>query len=220
MISPGPEDTYQSVGLEWAGFSNTPFRRYKSFTHEGGIATPLIVSWPSRIGAGIVKEQGHIIDLMPTFLELAGAQYPTEYNGNTIQPMAGRSLIPLFRGGTRPETVYVWEHEGNRAIRAGDWKLVNRLGEDWELFNMSTDRLEANNLAATMPERVVAMAALYDEWAARTGIVPATGGQTAIGVDEPTIYTRYPWAPTGYPWNVGGRGGGRGGGQGVPPAGQ
>jgi arylsulfatase len=220
-ISPGPEDTYQSVGLEWAGFSNTPFRRYKSFTHEGGIATPLIVSWPSKINPGIVREQGHIIDIMPTFLALAGAQYPTEYNGNAIQPMAGRSLIPLFQGGTRPETVYIWEHEGNEAIRAGDWKLVRRLGTEWELHNMNTDRLEAVDLADEMPERVASLVALYDSWAARTGILPARGGQTAIGVADPTIYSRYPWAPTGYPWDQGGRGGGGGqGGRGGGAGGQ
>jgi hypothetical protein len=133
--------------------------------------------------------------------------------------MAGRSLIPLFQGGTRPETVYIWEHEGNEAIRQGDWKLVRRLGTEWELHNMSTDRLEAVDLAEEMPERLAAMVALYDSWAARTGILPARGGQTAIGVADPTIYTRYPWAPTGYPWDQGGRGGG-GGGRGGGAAGQ
>ena len=199
-IRPGPEDTYQSVGLEWAGLSNTPFRRYKSFVHEGGIATPFIVSWPSRIEPGTVTEQGHIIDVMPTFLQLAGAEYPEEYDGNTLKPLEGRSLLPIFQGGTRPDTVYVWEHEGNRAIRSGDWKLVSRWPEDWELHNMSTDRLEAVDLADEMPERVAQMTALYDEWAERTGIRPFQGRQTAIGVDEPIIYTRYPWEPTGYPW--------------------
>jgi len=202
-ISPGPEDTYESVGLEWAGLANTPFRRYKSFVHEGGIATPFIVYWPSRIAPGIVGEQGHIIDIMPTLLQLAGAEYPQEYHGYAIQPMEGRSLLPLFQGGTRPDTVYVWEHEGNRAIRVGDWKLVSRLGDDWELHDMSRDRLEANDLAGQMPERVAAMAALYRQWAERTGIRAWSGTQTPIGVEDLTIYTRYPWNPSGYPWGPG-----------------
>jgi arylsulfatase len=160
----------------------------------------LIVSWPSRIAPGMVSAQGHIIDLMPTFLELAGADYPEAFAGNVLKPIEGRSLVPLLQGGTRPDTVYVWEHEGNRAIRSGNWKLVSRWPEDWELHDMSTDRLEAIDLAAAMPERVAQMADLYDQWAGRTGIRPFQGRQTEIGVADPTIYTRYPWAPTGYPW--------------------
>jgi len=199
-IPPGQEVTYQSVGLEWAGLSNTPFRRYKSFTHEGGIATPFIVSWPSRIQPGIVREQGHIIDLMPTFLELAAAEYPEEYEGNTLKPLAGRSLLPLFQGGTRPETVYVWEHEGNRAVRSGDWKLVSRLPQEWELYDMSVDRLETNDLSDEMPDRLAAMINLYEEWAERAEIRPFNGRQTPIGVEDPGIYVRYPWDPEGYPW--------------------
>ena len=199
-IHPGPEDTYQSLGLEWAGLANTPFRRYKSFVHEGGIATPFIISWASHIQPDIVTDQGHIIDLMPTFLALAGADYPDTFNGNTLKPLEGRSLLPIFQGGTRPDTVYVWEHEGNRAIRAGDWKLVSRWPQDWELHNMATDRLEAVDLAADMPDKVAQMNALYQQWAERTGINPFQGQQTPIGVENPSIYTRYPWDPSGYPW--------------------
>jgi arylsulfatase A-like enzyme len=180
-ISPGPEDTYTSLGLEWAAYANTPFRYYKSFVHEGGIATPLIVSWPSRIGADIVTEPGHIIDIMPTLLELAGAEYPQNFNGYSIQPLEGRSLVPLLEGETRPAPVYVWEHEGNRAIRDGDYKLVSRLGDDWELFDLSADRLEATDLAQAMPDRVDEMIALYEAEAERIGIRPWVGRQTAIG---------------------------------------
>jgi arylsulfatase len=180
-IMPGPEDTYTSLGLEWAAYANTPFRLFKSFVHEGGIATPLIVSWPSQIEAGIVDQPGHIIDIMPTLLELAGAEYPQEFNGNEIQPVEGRSLLPVFAGEARPDAVYIWEHEGNRAIRDGDYKLVATYGCDWELFDMRADRLEANNLAAAMPDKVAEMAARYEAEAARIGIQPWRGRQTAIG---------------------------------------
>jgi len=190
LIMPGPEDTYASYGLEWAGLSNTPFRRYKSFVHEGGIATPLIAWWPSRIRPAITHEQGHIIDLMPTFLELAQAAYPAEYKGNRIPPMEGRSLIPVLQGGTRPSTVYAWEHEGNRAVRQGDWKLVSRLGSRWELYDMKVDRLEAHDLASDLPERVAALSALYDSWAQRTGVKPWVGPQTPIGWDDNSKYRK------------------------------
>jgi arylsulfatase A-like enzyme len=180
-IFPGPEDTYTSVGIEWATYSNTPFRYYKSFVHEGGIATPLIVSWPGHIESGISHEPGHIIDIMPTLLELAGAEYPETFNDNEIQPAEGRSLLPLLAGDTRAAPLYVWEHEGNRAIRAGDFKLVSRFGEDWELFDMRADRLEANDLSGAMPEKVAEMAEQYDAEAARIGIQPWRGPQTAIG---------------------------------------
>src|SRR6185295_12975525 len=132
-LMPGPEETYSSYGLEWAGYSNTPFRRYKSFVHEGGISTPLIVWWPGRIAPALTREPGHVIDLMPTLLEIAGASYPAEYKGRAIHPVEGRSLTPVLQGGTRPTAVYGWEHEGNRAIRDGDWKLVSRFGYGWEL---------------------------------------------------------------------------------------
>jgi arylsulfatase len=179
------------VGLEWAAYSNTPFRRFKSFVHEGGIATPLIAWWPGHIGKGIVREPGHIIDIMPTLLDFAGGSYPEEFNGHQIKPMEGRSLLPLFQGGTRPPAVYVWEHEGNRAIRDGDYKLVNRFGSDWELFDMRVDRMEANDLAARMPAKVQEMSALYDREAARIGIKPWAGAQTEIGwPDDPVRWSR------------------------------
>jgi arylsulfatase len=184
-INPGPESTYASYGLEWAGLSNAPFRRYKSFVHEGGIATPLIVSWPSRIAAGMTQEHGHIIDLMPTFLGLAGATYPTQYEGRTILPLEGRSLIPVLQGGARSPIVYGWEHEGNRAVRYGDWKLVSRYPQSWELYNMVDDRLETQDLAKAMPEKVTAMAAQYDAWAKRVGVKSWFGAQTPIGWKDP-----------------------------------
>jgi arylsulfatase len=128
---------------------------------------------------------------MPTLLELAGGTYPEEFNGHPIKPLEGRSLLPLLRGATRPQSIYVWEHEGNRAIREGDYKLVNRFGSDWELFDMHVDRLEADDLAARMPEKVRQMAALYQREAARIGIVPWSGAQTEIGwPDDPVRWSR------------------------------
>jgi arylsulfatase A-like enzyme len=183
-VLPGPEDTYASYGVEWAGYSNTPFRLYKSFVHEGGISTPFIVWWPSRIKAAITYEPGHIIDLMPTLLELAQGSYPTEHKGNRILPMEGRSLIPVLEGDTRPATTYVWEHEGNRAIRQGEWKLVSRLPGAWELYNLKTDRAETRDLSKTMPEKVADLSAMYEKEAGRTGIKPFRGRQTPIGRDD------------------------------------
>jgi len=189
-VMPGPEDTYASYGLEWAGLSNTPFRRYKSFVHEGGIATPLIVWWPSRIRPAITHEQGHIIDLMPTLLELGHATYPAEYHGNRILPAEGRSLVPVLEGGTRPVAMYAWEHEGNRAIRQGDWKLVSQLPSHWDLYDMKADRLETHDLASEFPEKVAALAALYDSWAQRTGVKRWVGPQTPIGWDDNSKYKK------------------------------
>jgi arylsulfatase A-like enzyme len=180
-IIPGPEDTYASYGLEWAGLSNTPFRRFKSFVHEGGIATPLIAWWPGHIAPGMTPEIGHVIDVMPTLLELAKGAYPAQYKGNQIVPLEGHSLVPVLQGGTRPEAVFVWEHEGNRALRLGDWKLVSRLPQAWELYDMKKDRIETHDLARNMPDKVAELAALYQKEALRTGIKPWIGAQTPIG---------------------------------------
>jgi arylsulfatase len=189
-IMPGPEDTHTSYGLEWAGLSNTPLRRFKSFVHEGGISTPMIVWWPSRIRPAITNEIGHIIDLMPTLVDLAKTTYPAEYKGNRVLPVEGRSLLPVLEGGTRPETVYVWEHEGNRALRAGDWKLVSRLPGGWELYDIKKDRTETHDLAKEKPEKVAELERLYHTWAQRTGIKNWVGPQTPIGREDNSIYKR------------------------------
>jgi len=180
----GPENTWQSYGEAWANVSNTPFRLYKHWIHEGGIATPLIAYWPDVVcGGGTVShEPGHVVDIMATCLDAAGADYPEKYNGNALLPLEGKSLVPLLRGGKRqPHDALYWEHEGNRAVRAGKWKLVSRRptpwkfpGEKpgpWELYDMETDRTEMNNLAEKYPDRAKEMAALYDAWAARSGVL-------------------------------------------------
>src|SRR6185295_9837853 len=128
-VMPGPADTYIAYGKNWANVSNTPFREYKHWVHEGGIATPLIVQWPAGIPAnrqGAIESQpGHVIDIMATCVDLAEAKYPKKLNGNEIKPMEGVSLKPSFVGQSlnRKNPIF-WEHESNRAVRDGKWKLV------------------------------------------------------------------------------------------------
>jgi arylsulfatase len=187
-VPPGPADSFLSYGLPWANASNTPFRLYKHWVHEGGIATPLIARWPARIrqGGTLTPQVGHLVDLMATCCDVAGAAYPKTYNGKEIIPLEGRSLAPIFDGRERPphETI-CWEHEGNRAIRQGKWKLVSRHPGGWELYDMEADRTELANLAAKEPQRVQQMIAAYDAWAARCGVVPwdnfSKGGGKAGG---------------------------------------
>jgi hypothetical protein len=158
---PGPDDTYQSYGLPWAGASNTPFRRYKHWTHEGGIASPLIAHWPSGIaGRGKTTHQpGHLIDVMATCLDLSGTAYPTTRNGRAILPFEGETLRPILEGGERPEHhALFWEHEGNRAVRQGKRKLVSRYPGPWELYDLDADRTELHDLAKQEDRLVDAIA--------------------------------------------------------------
>ena len=174
-VMPGGPDTYVAYGQAWANVSNTPFREYKHWVHEGGIATPLIAHWPKGIRRrGQIEHQpGQVIDIMATCVELAGAHYPTEHGGNRILPLEGVSLAPAFTGDPiRREALY-WEHEGNRAIRIGKWKLVARgPAGPWELYDMQRDRTELHDLAARQLRRVAEMAAKWEAWARRTGVLP------------------------------------------------
>lgn len=168
-VTPGDETTFQSYGPGWANASNAPFRLYKHWVHEGGISTPLIASWRGggvRRGA-VTHEYGHVSDIMASCLEAAGAAYPAA----PVTPLEGHSLLPLMRGGTRPAPTLGWEHEGNRALRQGKWKLVSRHKQPWELFDMEADRTEQRDLAAADPERVRAMAQAWAEWAGRCGVL-------------------------------------------------
>jgi arylsulfatase A-like enzyme len=174
-LPPGGVDSYMSYGQSWANASNTPFRRYKHWVHEGGIATPFIAYWPGVIeGKGqITHEVGHIVDVMATCVDVAGVGYPQTYGGRPLTPLEGRNLLPVFAGGRRRghETLY-WEHVGNRAVRQGKWKLVAAQGQPWELYDLEADRTELNNLADTHPDKVKELEALYESWAKRCGVLP------------------------------------------------
>ncbi|HSW47247.1 MAG TPA: arylsulfatase [Phycisphaerae bacterium] len=171
----GDKESFLSYGLPWANASNTPFRLYKHWVHEGGIATPLVACWPKviREKGTITSQVGHVIDLMATCVDVAGAKYPETVNGRPIVPLEGRSLLPILRGEQRAgHDAIFWEHEGNRAVRQSRWKLVSRYPGKWELYDLEADRTELHDLTADHPERVKAMSALYDGWAKRAGVVP------------------------------------------------
>ncbi|GIU88879.1 MAG: sulfatase [Acidimicrobiia bacterium] len=171
---PGGPDSFMSYGLPWATVSNTPFRRHKRWVHEGGIATPLVACWPGVIPAGHVShDPAHVIDLVPTFLELAGVAAPRDRDGVPAREIEGESLVRVLRGlPSDASRVLAWEHEGNRAVRAGDLKLVSVHGRPWELYRMDLDRTETNDLADRYPRDVRRLEALHDDWALRTGVIP------------------------------------------------
>jgi arylsulfatase len=174
-VMAGPEDVWQSYGIAWANVSDTPFVLYKHHAHEGGISTPFIAHWPAGIKTPGARTDhvGHIIDIMATFADIAGAKHPATYQGRQVQPLEGRSLVPVFQDQARPrDTPLFWEHEGNRAVRLGDWKLVAQNRKQWELYNIKTDRTEQDNLAATNRKKVRELSALYEDWARRCGVVP------------------------------------------------
>lgn len=168
----GAVGSFNSYGLPWANASNTPFRTFKHWVHEGGIASPLIAHWPARVKPGtITQEVGHVIDLAPTTLDLAGAAYPREFNGKPITPVEGVTLLPALEGGRLKDRPVFWEHEGNRAVRVGNWKLVARHNQPWELYDVAKDRSELTDLATENAGKTKELAALWDEWARRAGVV-------------------------------------------------
>ena len=167
---PGDADSNVFCGKCWATLSNTPFRRYKHFNHEGGIASPLIVHWPAGIKVrGELRHQPcHLIDIMTTLADVSGAEYPETQGVHAIQPAEGVSLLSAFANASLPERPLFWEHEGNAAVRLGDWKLV-RLGKKgkWELYDLAHDRTELQDLSEAHPERASELKQLWQEWARR-----------------------------------------------------
>lgn len=170
----GTRDSHKCLEVGWANAANTPFREHKMWDHEGGISTPLIVSWPVGITARgqFTREPGHVIDLLPTFLELAGAKYSERFKDRALTPLPGKSLLPALQGKPLGERTLAWEHEGNRAVRVGDWKLVATFRGPWELYDLSRDRAELKNLAAQQPTKVKELATAWQTWADKVGVVP------------------------------------------------
>ncbi|MGB3585061.1 MAG: sulfatase/phosphatase domain-containing protein, partial [Tunicatimonas sp.] len=154
--------------------SNVPFRLYKSWVHEGGIATPFVVHYPRQIKQRRIDRQvGHVVDLMATCTDLAQTEYPRQYQNQSIKPTEGISLVPIIRGDSiqRSQPLF-WEHMGNRAIRNGNWKLAAPgPTKKWELYNMAEDRSETQNLASQYPERVEELSQMWQNWADRVGVV-------------------------------------------------
>ncbi len=162
-------------GESWAFLQNTPFRRYKHFNHEGGIATPLIAHWPQGITAKneLRPQPAHVIDIMATCLAAAGTPAPTGRQGKPLLPPEGRSLLPAFAGQPLSRDALFWEHEGNAAVRGGDWKLVRQGREGaWELYDLAKDRTEQTDLAAIQPDQVKTLAAQWEAWAVRANVKP------------------------------------------------
>ncbi len=165
----GSEKTFLGIGPGWAAVANAPFRLYKSWNHEGGISTPFIISWPAGIKAKneLRTNPGHLIDIVPTVLELTGGRQPEMVDGLKVPPLQGKSLVPVFtKDSSVTRDCLWWNHDGNRAIRVGDWKLVADHKKPWELYDLSTDRSETRNLAADFPEKA---AELEKVWLKQAG---------------------------------------------------
>ncbi|QHI68548.1 sulfatase-like hydrolase/transferase [Tichowtungia aerotolerans] len=193
----GTPESYQGCFMPWAHVQNTPFRMYKHWVHEGGISTPCIINWPAgmdeSVKGALDRTPGHVVDVMATCLDAAGAELPDvferEGRAYRIQPPEGESLLPLLNGGALPERALFFEHEGNRAVRDGDWKLVSRYEKDvqlyshygypaapraaeWELYNLKNDRTETTDLAAACPEIASRLAKKYQAWTVQSGARP------------------------------------------------
>ncbi|MDZ4286660.1 MAG: arylsulfatase [Prosthecobacter sp.] len=169
-IQPGPADNFVTAGPAWANVANAPFREHKQSNHEGGIASPLIAWWPGVIAkaGGITSELAHITDITATCLDAAAEPYPSEFNDRHVTPIAGKSLLPILKSATREaHRSLCWATSGAKAVRIGSWKLVALRGKPWELYDLSTDRTEMNDLAKQQPERVAEMAKVFEDWHAQ-----------------------------------------------------
>lgn len=165
--------THASAGLEWANTSNTPFRKHKISTFEGGTRTPFIVHWPAGIAAKnqLRRQPGHVIDIMPTILAATGATYPEEHKGTLVKPPEGMNLIPVFREDSVTPRDLFWEHQGNKAARRGDWKAVRSDKMQWQLYDFSQDPTETKDISEQQPERLATLKALWHTWSERCNVL-------------------------------------------------
>jgi arylsulfatase len=176
-LKPGGDDTYLGYGKPWANASNTPFRMYKHWVHEGGIATPLIVHWPEGIKSRneFRNQPGHLIDILATCIDVAGATYPETFNNHKVIPLEGIRLTPAFENQDLQSRAIYWEHEGNKAVRLGKYKLVSRYEQDseynWELYDLELDRSETINLIGEMPDKAEEMVILWKDWAKKASVL-------------------------------------------------
>lgn len=173
---PTMADSNWFCGESWAYVQNTPFRLYKHYNHEGGIASPLVVHWPAGITAKneLRSQPSHLIDIMATCVDVGGAEYPKQHNGHSITPLEGRSLRPAFDNKSINRDALYWEHEGNAAVRVGDMKLVRQKAKGpWELYDLKSDRTEQHNLAEQQPGQVHALSEKWNAWAKRAFVTPS-----------------------------------------------
>jgi arylsulfatase len=173
---PTMADSNWFCGESWAYVQNTPFRLYKHYNHEGGIASPLVVHWPAGINAKneLRSQPSHLIDIMATCVDVGGAEYPKQHNGHSITPLEGRSLRPAFENKSITRDALFWEHEGNAAVRVGDMKLVRQKAKGpWELYDLKSDRTEQHNLAEQQPGQVNALSEKWNAWAKRAYVTPS-----------------------------------------------
>ena len=169
----GSRGSYTAYKEPWANVSNTPYRFYKKSVFEGGIASPFIAHWPAKIKkTGLIVDQlAHVSDFLPTFLDMANASYPKEFNNNSIKPIDGISLLPvLLTNKPISRGALYWEHVGNKAVRDGKWKLVANSWGEWELYDMNNDGSETNNLAEIYSDTLNVMVKKYDTWAKEIGV--------------------------------------------------
>lgn len=211
-VMAGPADTYLAYLKPWANLSNTPFRKYKNFTYEGGISTPLIIHWPDGIKAkrgALRNKAGHEIDIMPTIAQLANASYPKEYKGQEITPLSGVSLVPTFTNQSLSPRAIYWEHQANRAMRMDKWKIVSgavlhgQYGKwetftsiPWQLYDIENDRSELKDLSAQYPMVIKKMAVMWEKWAHQSNVYPMPWKEEKP--DEQSYYISTPWEFPGF----------------------
>lgn len=179
---PGTPTSFLGYGKSWANVSNTPFREFKSNIHEGGIATPFIVWYPAEITGGkIIHEPAHIVDVMPTLLDIGRGNYPQIVEGDSINPLEGTSLLPVLqREEPKLNRPLFFEHQGNCGLIRANWKIVKNHDQEWELYDLATDRSETKNLATAHPGKLEEMVLLYHNWAVKNKVLPYEEVQKAI----------------------------------------